>query len=425
MSLIEIKIYKEFTVALLVCLLLERQEEVADTIRGKGGLAKDAHDLKHRPANLEVMLDDGNKTIGDDGDVYLDSDGILRLAPETLDLKMLLDPLEKQLHLPPIFIKEGNIFGLEHEVVRVVDEAAVQLRSIIDDSPECTGVLLLVLLLCEADALVSEHVVSTVQQVLTVDNLVCGLAFLPDDEESSVHMNLIETGQIKISPVEHIAGKSLVGEPIHSIDVMHLGIGDSVEHGDFGDDVNLRVDFDARLGASELCPLEHSHAQVDGRRVDCIEPAVQFELLGDALSLGNAHHVESELLEDAMVSEGVGLRQYLLCDRLSAETEVKGLLTMGNCDVCKLPETAAAHQLAEHQNQHMVPMRHRPVVGPVVVLGDDAPELPLWEKLDDLGEHELSYMHICSDLKTDAKVHISVLRPTEVHFQVQIQDKLT
>ena len=40
MSLIEINIYKEFSVVLLVCLLLERQEDVADTICGKGGRSK-------------------------------------------------------------------------------------------------------------------------------------------------------------------------------------------------------------------------------------------------------------------------------------------------------------------------------------------------------------------------------------------------
>jgi hypothetical protein len=32
--------------------------------------------------------------------------------------------------------------------------------------------------------------------------------------------------------------------------------------------------------------------------------------------------------------------------------------------------------------------------------------VPLREELDYLCEHESSYVHICSDLKTDAKVHI-------------------
>jgi hypothetical protein len=38
--------------------------------------------------------------------------------------------------------------------------------------------------------------------------------------------------------------------------------------------------------------------------------------------LGNSHHVESELLKDAMVSEGIGLRQHLSVDRLVDKSEV-------------------------------------------------------------------------------------------------------
>lgn len=72
-----------------------RLEEVTDIVCSESRLAKDAHDLKHRPAHLEVVLDDGNEAVGDDGDMYLDADSVLRLSPEPLDLEVLLDPLEK------------------------------------------------------------------------------------------------------------------------------------------------------------------------------------------------------------------------------------------------------------------------------------------------------------------------------------------
>ena len=95
MPLIEFKINKKLAVVLLVSLLLERHKQVLDAVHGEGRLAKDAHDLEHRPANFEFVLDDGNEAVGDDGDVYLDADGVLGLTPEPLDLEMLLDPLEK------------------------------------------------------------------------------------------------------------------------------------------------------------------------------------------------------------------------------------------------------------------------------------------------------------------------------------------
>jgi hypothetical protein len=80
---------------------------------------------------------------------------------------------------------------------------------------------------------------------------------------------------------------------------------------------------------------------------------------------------------------------------------------MGGCIICKLPESLTAHQLTEHQNLHMAPMRHRPTFGTVVTLGEGAPELSLWEELGYLCKQLLSNMHICSDYELDAKVRIS------------------
>ena len=41
--------------------LFERLEQVLDAVRGERRLTKDTHDLKDGPANLEVVLDDGNE----------------------------------------------------------------------------------------------------------------------------------------------------------------------------------------------------------------------------------------------------------------------------------------------------------------------------------------------------------------------------
>jgi hypothetical protein len=188
---------------------------------------------------------------------------------------------------------------------------------------------------------------------------------------------------------------------------MHLGIGNSVEYGYLSNDVNLSMDSDARLRASKLCPSEYGHAEVDGSGVNGIEFAMQFKLFCNASGLGNGHHVESELLKDTMVSESIGLRQHLSVDRLVAKSEVFRLLGMGGCYICEFSKASTAHKLTEHQNQQMVPMRHRPTLGPVVVFGEYAPELPLREKLYDLCKNECPYMHICSGFESDAKVSIS------------------
>ena len=80
---------------------------------------------------------------------------------------------------------------------------------------------------------------------------------------------------------------------------------------------------------------------------------------------------------------------------------------MGDCNICEFSEASATHELTEHKNQQMVPMRHRPTFCSVVVLSDNAIEMPLWEKLCHLRKNELPYMHIYTDLESDAKVGIS------------------
>ena len=473
--LIRSEVEIQLAVIIWAVISLARQEEFTDIVRGESRLAKYAHDLKHGSAHLEVVLDDGNETVGDDGDVYLYAYCVFRLSPEPLDLEVLLDPLEEKLHdvilgeqgtpqdshdlhdwtsklevvlndsdetvcddgdmdlnthrivtlsperldpevlldpfeeqldLPPVFIKEGDVLGIKIEVVRVVDETAVQLFCVVDNPSESTRVLLFVFFLCEADALVFEHIVCAVKHVFAIDNLICWLSLLPEYEESAECVNRIETGQVEISSVKHIAGQRFVSEPVHCVDIVDLGIGDAVEHGYLRDDVNLRVNLDARLGAAKLCPLEHRHTEVDCGRVDGIESAVQFKLSRNPFGLGKGYHVEGKLFKDPMVSEVVGLGKHLLVHRVVAKSEMFRFPTMGGCYVCKFPETPTAHQLTEHQYKHVAPMRQRPAFGPVVVLDDNAPEMPLREELNYLCEHESSNMHICSDLKTDAKVRI-------------------
>ena len=404
--LIRSEVEIQLAVIIWAVISLARQEEFTDIVRGESRLAKYAHDLKHGSAHLEVVLDDGNETVGDDGDVYLYAYCVFRLSPEPLDLEVLLDPLEEKLHLPSVFIKKGNVLRTEIEVVRVVDETAVQLFCVVDNPSESTRVLLFVFFLCEADALVFEHIVCAVKHVFAIDNLICWLSLLPEYEESAECVNRIETGQVEISSVKHIAGQRFVSEPVHCVDIVDLGIGDAVEHGYLRDDVNLRVNLDARLGAAKLCPLEHRHTEVDCGRVDGIESAVQFKLSRNPFGLGNGYHVEGKLFKDPMVSEVVGLGKHLLVHRVVAKSEMFRFPTMGGCYVCKFPETPTAHQLTEHQYKHVAPMRQRPAFGPVVVLDDNAPEMPLREELNYLCEHEFSNMHICSDLKTDAKVRI-------------------
>ena len=109
-------------------------------------------------------------------------------------------------------------------ILGVVNEAAMQLWRIVDDSSDNVRILLPVFLLGKADTLVFEHIVSAVENTLAINNFVCRLAFLPDDEKGPKHMDLIETGEVRIASVKDIAGKSFVCEPVHRVDMCTLAL---------------------------------------------------------------------------------------------------------------------------------------------------------------------------------------------------------
>ena len=103
-----------------ISLVLKWGEEVHNVVFGKQGAAQNSHDLNDWATKLEVVFNDTDETVCDDGNVNLNAHCIVALTPERLDLEVLLDPFEEQLDLPSVFIKESDVLGSKIEVVRVV-----------------------------------------------------------------------------------------------------------------------------------------------------------------------------------------------------------------------------------------------------------------------------------------------------------------
>lgn len=391
-------------------LVLRRGEKLHDAILGEQRTAQDSHDLHDRSPKFEIVLNDSDETVGDDGNMDLDAHRIVALSSERLDLEVLLDPLEEQFDLPPVFVKESDVLGCKVEVVRVVSERTVQVRSIVDDTPDLAWVLLLVLLLRKDNGLVTQDVVFSVKNIFASNDFIFRAFLLTDDKEGSKHSNPVKSGEVKVASVKNIACKRLVCEPVHGIDIMHIGVGDSVEHRNLRDDVHLGVDLNARLCASELRPGKERHTEVDCCGVHGIEPAVQLKLFGNPSLLRKKHHMEGKLLKDTVVPEVVSFGKCTLVDGRLSESEMKRLLSMSSCYICEFSQPFATHKLPEHKNEKLTPRRRSPILGPVVGLGHKAFEKPLWQEAGYLSENVLSEMHIYTKFDLVAKVRISKVR---------------
>ena len=120
--------------------------------------------------------------------------------------------------------------------------------------------------------------------------------------------------------------------------------------------------------------------------------------------------MEGKLLKDAIVSEVVSLGKRTLVDGSLSESEMKRLLSMGDCYICEFPQSTAALKLPEHEDEQLTPRRWCPFLGPVAGLGNKALEIPLWKEAGYLSENVLSNMHKYPKFDLGAKVRISKMR---------------
>ena len=379
----------------IVHIILPSIEKFQEVILDQQRTAQYAHNLKDRSVQFEVMFKDGDKAVGDDGDVNLYPHSILAVAPETLDTEMLLDSFEKQFDLPAVTVQQGDVLCRKVEVVGVVHEGTSEVSGVIDNPVQYSRVVARVAFPCESDGLVEEHTILPVKHILSVENLEFGIPFLPDDKECAAEMDSEEPCEVEIATVKDIACIGFVFNPVHGLAVVDFGIGDDVEYRYLGDDVNLGVDFDAGLCTAETRPSKDGHTEVDGSGIDGIKLPVEFKLFGDSPSLGKRHHIEREVLEYPRLAEHIGFGKGAPDHCRVAESKLITSFSVGVCDTCKFYECSASEQLSENEDKQVVPMRETPILCPVMEFEYNSAELPLRQIHCDLGEYVSSVVYLC------------------------------
>jgi hypothetical protein len=127
------------------------------------------------------MLHNGNEAVGADGRVNLYSDSVLSCAPELLDLKVLLEPLEEQFYLPTIFVEVGNLQCGQFHCIRQEHELAALL--LIEESykPKMFWIAFLTAIDGQLYLSISEY--SLGQSASPLNALVLQIGLSPDNKE--------------------------------------------------------------------------------------------------------------------------------------------------------------------------------------------------------------------------------------------------
>ena len=87
---------------------------------------------------METLLDDGDQHIDRHRDPDLRLDRVLRRAEETFEAKVLLDPLEEQLHLPASLEERADGQCREGQLVGEKDERLVGLGVLEANTAQCS-----------------------------------------------------------------------------------------------------------------------------------------------------------------------------------------------------------------------------------------------------------------------------------------------
>ena len=403
-----IKLEFEIKLPVIVFFILHEGmfEKFVDIILDKQRVSKNAHDLNDWAANLMVMFNDTNKTVCDDSNMDLNTNGIFAFAPEGLNLEMLLNPFEEQLDLPSVFVKECNFTCFEIEVVRIVCKRSLQIRSIIDNASEGNRIISFIPSSCESDRLVTKDIILSSKKVLTIFNLIVRMELLPDNEKGTSLFNSKESRQVKVSTVKDIAGKPLIFNPVHRVDIMNLCRRDSIEDRYLSSNINLCMNPDTSLRSSKFCPSEDRETEVDGCRVDSIESPMKFKLLGDSSLLRLADHIEGKIFINSVITESIRLGDDTSVGSSCSETEIIRTFGMSLDYVNEFPKTGTARKLRKYKHTKMVPMSKTPFLCPVVVSADNTIELT-FKPVGYLVEDIVPNMHNCSNLKLGTKVRIS------------------
>ena len=301
------------------------------------------------------MFSDSNKAVSGYGTINLYPDCVFRVAPEGFDVQMLLDPFEKQLHLPTLFVKHCNIFCADVERIGNIYKRAFEFLGVVHDSAKSARIFLSGLIPGKFDSLIADNSVNTIDKVFSVNDLILKSAFLTDDKVRVDDVDFIQSGEIKVASIEDVVCIGFVWDIIHRLSIVNVGIGDIEVCRNLRNDIKKRMNLDSAFCAAELCPPEKAEAEVNCRGIKSIKFSVKVKWCINPFILSNLDKSPGKLLKYAVIPVRVCLGKVRQLYILFPKSKMVGLLGMSGYHDDQFSESFAAVKLAEHHDKQLVP----------------------------------------------------------------------
>ena len=360
---------------------------------------------------MKSFFDNRDQHVGGQSNPNLRLHRVLARAQERFDSQVLLDPFEKQLHLPTAFVQRRNGRRGQRQIV---GQKRDPLAVLVFDSHTAHRLRIRFAGLnqWQSTDLIEHHVRSDFVHGLRVAPLELGIALGAGYKERARCVHRIQAGEVQIPPVHQVKRARLDGQRIQHTDFVHLAIADMNEAGNIAAQVQERMQFDRRFGCAKRCPRVQRQAQIDGRGIERVDHLLQIHAKRVA-GVQRASHADQGLTHigvDLPGASGVGIGQRVARYGGAAKPHVIQPRGLGTQVDLNIAQALAVGELGKVHGQELI--QTRKIFDFVIarVARHAARECSLGQVRHELRKYEFALMHECASRVKTAKHDSSGLR---------------
>ena len=343
---------------------------------------------------MEPLFYDGDEHIDRHGDPDLGLDGVCGGAEKRLDPQMLLDPFEKQFHLPAITVQVGDGQSGACDVVGQKDERLAGHRVAVFDAAQRLRIIRRCPDAGQHDGLIAQDPRRSVRRVRVAPPITkVGLG--ADDEERPGGMHGVEPFEVHVAPVHDVESAGLGQQDVQDVDVVQFAIGDVNEGGNAAAQIQERVKLDRPFALSEPSPGKDRQAQIDGRGIQRINGVVEFQtqVLVGVERAGNPNQRLGEVGIDPPVAVLVGVGQSV-ARNAAADAHVIELVCLRTQAGFDVSQALPVGQLCKRHGQILVVAGERLDLAVSAIPFDASSKRMHGQVIHHLREDELARVHV-------------------------------
>jgi len=342
---------------------------------------------------LKFFLNNGDEHVGGHGAPDLRLDCVLAVAQKLLDAQVLLDPFEKQFHLPAAFVQRSDGQGRQACVVGQEDQRLLGFGIFEADTPQVFGVVLGDIVPAQCNGLIADDAACPVH-FGRVHAPGVHVAFGAGHKEGAGLMHLEKASKVQVASVHNVERPWLQDQDVQHIDLVHLAVADVNEGGNRAPEVQQCVQLDGCLGFAKRRPLEQAQAQIDGGGVQCIDRILEIEpqVLVQIKFASTSDQNCGQVGPDSPVARLVGIGQGGAVNAVAKSHGVQ-LARVGSKSHFDVSKTLSPSQLCKSHDSKLLGASQAPHARVATIARHDSGKACPWNELHDLSKQGLADIH--------------------------------